>query len=561
MSDSFFNTGSDLKDNFAKAKFYTDIQKSGVYPENSLDLPSSGVCFCGGGTRAMNCAIGQMSGLSELNLWDHIGYISAVSGGSWASTIFTYYQSGAENDTELLGQIVKPKDLNRGNLNDQPAGFMGRVVSDSLEKSLILRLGKDVLTLGILQKLHNIWIDAVGDTYLRKYGIYDQKNPKYFTLDKSTLDSILERNPELKASDFLLVHSKAGDAKRPFLIINSSLQAPTSDLPIQKEENLSVFNYTPLYVGSAKYLEIDDENVISGDKVNFGAGGGFIESFAFGSKDPQKDSDPDSLQVSLTDKRFEIVEATGTSSAAYGSTVGSFMLSGLPGYLLDKIPFSKLIPEASYWPYPGFKEIGKPQKYRFTDGGNLENLGFITLLQRKVERIVVFINTSTALALGCTFSPEEPPTSEEVSSDFYPLFGFTWGNQIHNQVFSKEDFNPVYQALAKAKEAGETVMTRSSLTTVANDWWGIPAGQKVEVLWVYNEQVSKWEDQLSDDLKEEIAKGKKGMFPYFPHYDLMFENGVTHGISLTKEQVNLLYQLSAWNIYSNEVVFNDFLKR
>ena len=87
------------------------------FPEVSLHLPSTGVCFFGGGTRAMNCAIGQMKGLQELGLWEDIGYISAVSGGSWASTIFTYYRDGAKNDTELLGTIIPPNEITLDTLN------------------------------------------------------------------------------------------------------------------------------------------------------------------------------------------------------------------------------------------------------------------------------------------------------------------------------------------------------------------------------------------------------------------------------------------------------------
>ncbi|MDN3202977.1 hypothetical protein [Algoriphagus sediminis] len=560
MSDIFFDSAGESDSKKVLAKIWTDVQETGVFPENSLDLPSTGVCFCGGGTRAMNCAIGQMKGFYELNLWKDIGYISAVSGGSWASTIFTYYQDGSISDADLLGNKVCPSNLCKDNLNDQPEGFMGKVVSHSLEKNLILRLGKEVIPFEEWQKLDNIWIDAVGDTYLKPYGIYDSKNPKFFTLDDETRDAIIARNPQLQASDFIMVHSNPKDAKRPYLIINSSLQAPAPDLPIQKEENLTVFNYTPLYVGSACYREIEDKNLISNKDVKFGSGGGFIESFAFGGSNPKKTSMNDSLSVILSKKPFEIVDATGTSSTAYGATLGSFMLSGLAGDLLDKIPLSKFIPEDYYWPYPELGKIGKPQPYRFTDGGNLENLGVITLLQRKVERIVVFINTDTPLATGCSFDAENPPNNKQVSSDFYPLFGFTWGNQVHNQVFHKRDFNPVYQKLAKAKEEGKTVMARTKLMTIANDWWGIPDRQKVEILWVYNDRVPDWENQLCDDLKNEISKGEKGRFRDFPHYKLLFENGVLHGISLTTDQVNLLYQLSAWNIYSNEHVFRDFLE-
>ena len=47
---------------------WSSAEKPEQFPEASLNLPKTGVCFSGGGTRAMNCAIGQMKGLQEFDL-------------------------------------------------------------------------------------------------------------------------------------------------------------------------------------------------------------------------------------------------------------------------------------------------------------------------------------------------------------------------------------------------------------------------------------------------------------------------------------------------------------
>ena len=47
-------------------------------------------CFSGGGSRALTCAWGQMLGLKTLNLMNKARYISSVSGGTWATSIYNY---------------------------------------------------------------------------------------------------------------------------------------------------------------------------------------------------------------------------------------------------------------------------------------------------------------------------------------------------------------------------------------------------------------------------------------------------------------------------------------
>lgn len=535
------------------------------FPEAKLDLPATGVCFSGGGTRAMNLALGQMAGLRELDLWDDIGYISAVSGGSWASTIFTYYNAGAENDDQLLGNIIKdPQKITMDTLKYMPDGFMGEVITKHLVDDVFLRLAEGSLTFGTLQKMDYVWIDAVGSTYLAPYGLYDPKHPKYFTLNNEVKNDILARNRKLKADDFITVHKQEGDIKRPFLIVNSSLLAPSRYLPLKNPENLSVFNYTPLYIGSNNPIGVTDTELLSGKTISFNAGGGFVESFGFGSEllrsqKRQLSKDGTQLRVKLAKQRFEAVDATGTSSAAYGAIFSSSLIAQLASYLLTPFSADQMIPEEAYWPISSNGVVEDAARYRFTDGGNLENYGLISLLQRGVEKVVVFINTDTPLDVSITPSAECPPLASQVSSDLFPLFGYKIGNQTKNQVFKKSDFTEVYDSLRDAKLNKQSVIAKTTLQTVENKWWGIQPNQEVTVLWVYNESVPEWEDQLPKEVKEQICAGPDGAFPEFPLYKLIGENGLLKWISLTKEQVNLLYQFSAWNVYSNREVF-DFLK-
>src|SRR5688572_1149137 len=83
-----------------------------TWPEQQAGVqPNVGICFPGGGTRALCATMGQLRGLLSFDFLKHVDYISCVSGGSWASTAFTYYQAGASSDEEFLGPITEPADI------------------------------------------------------------------------------------------------------------------------------------------------------------------------------------------------------------------------------------------------------------------------------------------------------------------------------------------------------------------------------------------------------------------------------------------------------------------
>lgn len=508
----------------------------------------------------MNCAVGQMKGLDSLGLWDDIDYVSSASGGSWAASIFTYYQSGAENDAQLLGRPYPPGSLNMALLNKAPDGFLGNVITCNFTEKIVEGLAKEALSLGtgLLEPADRIWIDAVGQCYLEPFGLYDPRDERYFTLDQASRDAILAVNPKLDSNDFYLVHSGPGEIDRPFLVMNSAFLAPAKFLPIDAPEPMAVLNYTPLYVGSANGMDVAYQSKVLGLQ-NFEIGGGFIEPFAFGSKTPkqgiQEENGKNIAKVKLPRRRYQLVDAVGTSSAAFASTVASSILLQLPTELLFGFTMDRAIPEEKYWPIIA-GTAGEQVDFRFADGGSLENYGLITMLQRKVDRIVVFINTNSPIDPSFDPSAGIAPCSNTIDSDLYPLFGYPEGSQINNQVFPQAGFTEVFNQFVQAMENDSTVMAHYQDTTVANDWWGIPSGQAFDILFVYNESVGVWEEQLPDSVKEQLSLCGDGAFPDFPQYKLMFEDGFPRLVQLSQAQVNLLYQLQAWNVYSNPAHFS-----
>src|SRR5215831_13034356 len=91
-----------------------------IFPSGGAEAggPGLAVCFSGGGSRALSCALGQLSGLRSIknpkdqtkSVLDSIPYVSSVSGGSWASVLYTFLPSTISDD-EFLIEVVPPDKL------------------------------------------------------------------------------------------------------------------------------------------------------------------------------------------------------------------------------------------------------------------------------------------------------------------------------------------------------------------------------------------------------------------------------------------------------------------
>lgn len=548
-----------------KAETYLYLSKGEqlAFPEASLDLKKTGVCFSGGGTRAMTCAAGQMKALHDLDLWQHFGYISSVSGGSWASSIFTYYEAvegGPQNDEELLGRPLGAENLTMEYLRKPvPKEWLFHPVTIDLTKRLLHNLRTDDETLGFEESPHDIWIDAIGAVYLQPFGLYGDRARRYFSYDENSVRSILNRAPRLKLSenDFHLVHNQKGDAHRPYLVMNSCIISPPIDFPIKVPAPLSVMNYSPLGVGSAKFNEAEGFTGNLTDK--FPVGGGFIEPFAMGGSAPIRtptvtDKGFSLAEVRLSERhRFRLADAVGTSSAAYAVTIAQ---SERDEIITDLLALGSIIPREEYWA-PG-KTNTLAREYGFGDGGSLENFGVLSLLQRDVDRLVVFVNTDTPIDI--THKEGEPVSNTQVIDyDFYSLFGdFTFGNHTRNHVFSKEDFYDVFDQFKRCIQDGKTVKAYTKTTTIPNKWWGIKA-KEVEILWFYNELVPEWKEKLNEEIQREIDECSRGEFPDFPQYKTEFPEKLPFIVELSPAMAKLLYELQYYNVHSNADAF-DFIK-
>ena len=118
-------------------------------------------------------------------------------------------------------------------------------------------------------------------------------------------------------------------------------------------------------------------------------------------------------------------------------------------------------------------------------------------------------------------------------------------SQRMNQVFASADFQPLLDGLwasTGGNESNAPVFTQP-LVTVANDWFGIPAGRSVTVLWMYLGMAQNWRAEIKDE-RVRLSLDKEMLLHKFPHYS-------TLKTELSPTQVNFLANLTAWTMLQN----------
>jgi hypothetical protein len=265
-------------------------------------------------------------------------------------------------------------------------------------------------------------------------------------------------------------------------------------------------------------------------------GGGFVEPFGFDTRAPE--AAPDELgrvtvRLGASRYRYTLSDAIGTSGAAPAKSL-----------VEDGLTFVGF-PEFKYWP-PSSPVRSGAHEYEFADGGDLDYMGLMPLLARRVKNIIVFINTR---------NPITGSADDQISRALPPLFRPT-PEFPHNVVFPQADYQPLADGLLAARQAGASVMHKDRYDVLANPFWGIDGGWQVQILWVYNERVPEWESQLPAGTSSLIGAGS---LHNFPHYKTFRQNSPAV-IDLRPEQVHMLANLSCWNVTSNETTFKSMLE-
>lgn len=354
---------------------------TGHYPENLTELfpeqthpaykdrVNTGVCFSGGGARAMIMAMGQMRFLHQYR--DSIGYISSVSGGSWASAIYTYSQSNTIND--LLGAPVSGLDQYKAQINQTtvPNMVTGSSSTDETGRGMIAAVLVNLFRVIARQYLKNstsfeaslpsevknsndfqeflsslsslmqhipydftipanrLWIDSVGLSYFMENKIYTPLyNLDYFTLDSNSATQLKETpgSFSLKLKQiFTTIRTVQQYDKiyQPYLIMNSLMLRPTANTASSKIPYIG-YEYTPLYHGPAHNNKWNGGWFSSNPFV----GGGNAAMHTYGASGGMNTVDNNHTATFFPSNSDapSLAVASGTSSSAYaGATSSDFM--------------------------------------------------------------------------------------------------------------------------------------------------------------------------------------------------------------------------------------------
>src|SRR4051812_26215812 len=83
------------------------------------------------------------------------------------------------------------------------------------------------------------------------------------------------------------------------------------------------------------------------------------------------------------------------------------------------------------------------------------------------------------------------------------------------------------------------------LTARPNQWFGITSAREVTVVWSYLGYVGKWAAVFDHNKSVQAIIGAERATKGFPHYSTLDTN-------LSATQINLLANLTAWNVYEAE---------
>ena len=549
------------------------------YPErealpDAFGPPWAGVCISGGGSRSLSAAMGELRGLDALGLLSKVTWLSTVSGGTWAGTLFNWAPSSI-TDAVLLGPLeLDPSRLrwdsgaqndNLGVLNSQAIGSAATRIGISEMLAQAIDLYWNGVPVG------DLWQRAIGKLVLEPFELGDTPS-RYFSWTPWWLsNTILANNRGLTAADFITTREN-----RPYLITNSTLFYPP-DPPTIATRPAALTGQRVLTLPWEIGYEVESTPMVVGIPPSFpfagppspgspnssDLGGGYIDPFAMGSIAPQT-IDPDRrFRVPTPANRFRLSDLAGLSSLAFAyDVIDAAHEIGI--HYLDN-----MIPAVTYWPVLNAATLPRnaARPYLFGDGGNLENQGIMPLLRRNLPKIVAFVNTETQL------SQQGPQSQVVVDSDLPPLFGLEWSSSTgayvpisasspfyRNQVFDSQTFDDLRSQLWARAQAGATAMAiQTSVTVLKNPHYGVPGGT-TDILWVYLHPVSAWYNQLHSTVQDwmDVEIWNYSMFPNYYTVDQLH---------LDSRQVNLMAHLTSWNVAStnsiagfpsNAQVFNDF---
>lgn len=527
--------------------------------------PHFGVAFSGGGTRSASATLGQLRALRMLGWLDQAAYISAVSGGSWASTPFVFLPESnkatypgclllSNSEEQADCQYLAPTYLAPGDLADSYLKFdQEGSLAHSIAHSRVM--GKFIRH-GLFFSGDETYSRAISDIFLKPVGLGDRS--KYPTFSEKSKQGNNDQNQYYVA--------RYG---RPYLVLGGTI------IPHEKSEHdqFYPFELTGDYVGARKLFKAEDDK----STLRY-YGGGYVENIGYDST-PRLVSEPSNTLTVVTSSKRHILtlgDYLGTSGAAPVATLQQMGWdnAGFPEFLHYPIDSTAV---HGWWKNStavASQETEVERKARETlhgDGGHMDNFGLMQLLARKVQNILVFINTQTPFckdkdAESCAKVPivsngkyDIKANSEKLLDDLVILFNmqFKEGGNHDNKILAEKELNNIISAFTEQKRrnlplvyCGNYKITKKGDTADSVDKYLIE-DYDTNICWVYLDRNENYIDQvkkntmLSQKFRDNL-EGKEGEFKDFPNYKTFLENASI--IDLSPEQVNLLGNFTTWSL-------------
>jgi hypothetical protein len=514
-------------------KYKSDIWIIGVnkylFPEieNKMYNPEGvGISISGGGNRSLVSMMGYFRAMNKLmidgeRIFNKTQFISSISGGSWFIGIYLLAGYSISEDILLgdsygfnkLGKITI-ETLEKFNSTNSNYYIGKRATNSDFLKYLVEGLMNGIVS-------NELWNYIIGKIYLEPYNCFD----KPISLNNTDAIKIFDITKQIPC----IIRPKS-----PFWIVNTTLIYENTSLI--KEFN--TFQFTPIYSGMPNIIQTNNSQL----------GGMWQSTYSFDSYYP------DNLDLTIISEKqevfvnkkkyFTIENMMGISSSAYCK------------YLYEENLFGKyidLIPKYNIW-VPNNTTflnndnnlleqiiINKTNEYYLTDGGILNNNSILSLLQRKVKKIILFNSTEKIIDKSSYLNETWKATN------LYSFFELE--NKL--QVFKQDDWEIVAQNLITNSNKGGPMYTINTLKVLPNKEFYIEGNYSVDLLIIILQPSTNFNNLLPSNITNTFDD-INGPYPFFPNYPTIFTNPGKL-IELTNGQVNLLSTYTDWSITETEL--------
>jgi hypothetical protein len=339
------------RDKVVSVKFYDSIDAD----KTNTKKTNIGICFSGGGARAASSTVGVLQSLLKNNMLsnDKIDYLSGNSGSTWILLPVLYQKYGTNVDIRtILGTYTPPTTKN---FNDSiPSSEIG---SKLLDNDFTFTVWS------------NFWVDAVGNSFFMPYMNLSTSFPYYYRVNiagpNDQINHLVDISNKLENTNWVT----KGTSPKPEVVINRvGLPIPitiSSLISVDPTKGLAKefipIDSTPYSTG---FLRPSTSNVLSGRVENYG----FLSI-------PQS-SDNLTANVTIPGNIWNQVLMSGSSSNVLvpNNTTRSYTDQYS---ILNKAVISS---------------SDKNQKFYIGDGYLIDDSSIISLVSRKMQKIVAVLN-------------------------------------------------------------------------------------------------------------------------------------------------------------------------